>query len=247
LNQEVTRKYYKIQFPKSDSNKHTNAKHAVKKPNVNPLIEPEVNQQELSLFENQILHTLNDLKKKYPQTNMNGCENLWILKPINSSRGRGINLKKGLGAIINHLKTYNTAWVIQKYMENPLTYKNRKMDIRQWCLVLDFQPLEIWFFNKCYIRISTDEYDLADYSNKYKHLTNNSVNKHSENFVVEDGFLSQADFKTYLEASYGPESFKKIQDQMKEQIKISMLAGEDSIDIRTGSNTIYGFDFCVDD
>ena len=101
----------------------------------------------------------------------------------------------------------DVTWVCQKYMEDPLLYRNRKMDIRQWCLVLDFDPVQIWFFEKCYVRLSTEEYDLKDYKNRFKHLTNKSVNKNSENFVKEEGFLGQDEFKVHLDALHGKGSF----------------------------------------
>jgi tubulin monoglycylase TTLL3/8 len=37
---------------------------------------------------------LEELKKKYPQFNLNGEKNIWIIKPAGSSRGRGIVLYK---------------------------------------------------------------------------------------------------------------------------------------------------------
>jgi hypothetical protein len=78
--------------------------------------------------------------------------------------------------------------------------------------VLDFDPIEIWFFEKCYVRLSTGNYDLKDIKNRFKHLTNNSVNKKAENFVKEEGFLSQDDFKIYIDSERGEGSFKRIQD-----------------------------------
>ena len=37
---------------------------------------------------------LEELKKKYPQFNLNGEKNIWIIKPAGLSRGRGIVLYK---------------------------------------------------------------------------------------------------------------------------------------------------------
>ncbi len=37
---------------------------------------------------------LEELKKKFPQFNLNGERNIWIIKPAGSSRGRGIVLYK---------------------------------------------------------------------------------------------------------------------------------------------------------
>jgi tubulin monoglycylase TTLL3/8 len=100
-------------------------------------------------------------------------------------------------------------------MENPLCYRNKKMDIRQWVLVTDWNPLTIWFFQECYVRLSTNDYSLKNIKNRFTHLTNNSVNKRSDNFVKEDGFASQSEFSEYMESIYGEGSWKKIVRQMK--------------------------------
>lgn len=47
---------------------------------------------------------LEDLKEKYPQFNLNGENNIWIIKPAGSSRGRGIVLYKQLVEILDLCK-----------------------------------------------------------------------------------------------------------------------------------------------
>lgn len=53
---------------------------------------------------------------------------------------------------------------IQKYLEQPLIFNHvkdpklkfvegRKFDIRQWVLVRSLYPLEIYKFDKCYVRL----------------------------------------------------------------------------------------------
>jgi len=84
------------------------------------------------------------LKERFTQYNMNGTENLWLLKPGSSSRGRGIKVYKTYEKVLNRIKLLkgNTRlWVVQKCIENPLIVENRKFDIRQWFLVTDWNPL----------------------------------------------------------------------------------------------------------
>ncbi len=68
--------------------------------------------------------------------------------------------------------------IVQKYIENPLIIKKRKVkikkkkhthtkninekkkqfDIRVWVLVSNFNPLTIWYFDECYVRFTADDY-----------------------------------------------------------------------------------------
>lgn len=65
--------------------------------------------------------------------------NMWIVKPANQNQGRGIEVCTGLGQIRNFLsvKPLHSQWVVQKYIEKPMLYKNRKFDLRVWALVTE--------------------------------------------------------------------------------------------------------------
>lgn len=49
-------------------------------------------------------------------------------------------------------------------------------------VISQLHPLTIWFFDECYIRFGTDKYEVTNLNNKFAHLTNNSIVKHSNNF-----------------------------------------------------------------
>lgn len=123
---------------------------------------------------------LESLEKKYPQFPLTGLNNIWILKPAGLSRGRGIMCLNNLVEILDHVKLKESSWVCQKYIENPLLIKNRKFDVRQWVMITDWNPLEIWFYKECYIRFCAEDYNTAKLSNNFSHLTNNSIGKHSK-------------------------------------------------------------------
>jgi tubulin monoglycylase TTLL3/8 len=60
-------------------------------------------------------------EKSLPQYKLNGYKNIWILKPSNLSRGRGVTCVDSLQPIEQSLiATNNYGLVIQKYIENPL-------------------------------------------------------------------------------------------------------------------------------
>ena len=112
---------------------------------------------------------------------MNGVHNIWIIKPSNLSRGRGISVSNKLSTILDSHDDSNQI-IVQKYIENPLIILGRKFDIRQWVLVTNLNPLTIWIWEEPYLRFGAEDYNINDMSNLFSHLTNNSIAKHSEHF-----------------------------------------------------------------
>ena len=108
---------------------------------------------------------------------MNGTQNLWIVKPGGLSRGRKIKIFDSYQEIcqyaelpfisgttgqiqvdysaIQNTKSNNKAWVVQKYIENPLIILNRKFDIRVWVVVSSWNPLKVHYYNKPYVRFTS--------------------------------------------------------------------------------------------
>ena len=67
-------------------------------------------------------------------------ENIWLIKPENANQGKGIEIFRNLKDIQTFLYGHpvnNNYWVVQKYIEKPLLYKQRKFDIRMWTLVTE--------------------------------------------------------------------------------------------------------------
>jgi len=117
-----------------------------------------------------------------------GTKNAWILKPGGKSRGRGITIHSKYESIVNSIATAqgqpqeDHIWVVQKYIENPLIILSKKFDIRQWVVVTSWRPLRIWYFDECYLRFTSDDYDPTRLHNKFMHLTNNCIASQSKNF-----------------------------------------------------------------
>lgn len=62
-------------------------------------------------------YILKKMDKFFPNLDMDGMNNIWILKPINSSRGRGIFICRTLEHILKIIKTnVNVRYIIQKYI-----------------------------------------------------------------------------------------------------------------------------------
>jgi hypothetical protein len=100
--------------------------------------------------------------------------NVWIMKPVGLSRGRGIRLVSDIGAV-----RWTEPMVIQKYVANPLTLDGYKFDLRIYVLVTSFAPLEAFIYRRGFARLTTERYSLDPESlaNRFVHLTNAAVQK----------------------------------------------------------------------
>ena len=138
--------------------------------------------------------------------------------------------------------------IIQKYLDNPLLYYNRKFDIR--CFVLVDSNLNIFFCKEGHLKASSEFYDLSS-TNKLIHITNYSLQKKSSKFEqYEDGNeISYNDFKKFLgEKNISLDKFNDMISQMKYLVEISFK----SVGKKMLKTTpvlcfeIFGYDFIID-
>lgn len=87
-------------------------------------------------FNQRVDDCVKSLQEKFPQFLMNGTKNIWIVKPAGLSRGRGIATYNNLVEILDHVESKESQWVVQKYIENPLLMKNRKVDTTRFYYIL---------------------------------------------------------------------------------------------------------------
>lgn len=188
------------------------------------------------------------------------CKNLWIVKPAeNSNRGNGIQVVKSLSeikSIINDkgqtkgLRTY----ILQKYIEKPLLVHNRKFDIRCYALITCINGLiQCYFYTDGYIRTSCVEYSLHDTANNFIHLTNDAVQKHSEDYgkYEDNNKMSYKDLQRYLDFQYPEKSvnfFMNILPKIKAIVKDTVLASFRKLDVHKRLNCmeLFGYDFMLD-
>ncbi|XP_033741241.1 uncharacterized protein LOC117328027 [Pecten maximus] len=105
---------------------------------------------------------------------------LWICKPADLSRGRGIFLFRDISDL-----QYDCNAVVQQYISNPFLIGGYKFDIRVYVAVPSFHPLNIYIFEEGLVRFGTEKYDLNALHNVFAHLTNTSINKHSPGYALD--------------------------------------------------------------
>lgn len=107
----------------------------------------------------------------------------WIIKPVASSRGRGIYLVSNPNQI-----SMDENILVSRYVNNPLLIDDFKFDVRLYVLVTSYDPLLIYVYEEGLARFATVKYDLTskNIKNTFMHLTNYSVNKKSSDYVSCD-------------------------------------------------------------
>lgn len=189
-------------------------------------------------------------------------KNVWIIKPADFNRGRGIRIFNSLEVFRNIIaecvsdmhnkrELQENVYIIQKYIESPLLINNRKFDIRVWVLVT--HKLGCYFYKHGYIRTSSEKYSLDDslLSNQYIHLTNNAIQKESSLYEKYElgNQLSFESFQDYLNLQYpGKFSLVSLIEDMKLMIKHTLSSVKKKLNPnnREFCFEIFGFDFILD-
>ncbi|XP_028159186.1 tubulin monoglycylase TTLL3-like [Ostrinia furnacalis] len=195
---------------------------------------------------------LKEIHRYRPQLSCEGCHNIWIIKPAHCSRGRGIRMASKLGVITNLLHKANAKYVIQKYIEEPLLIHDTKFDIRQYYLVTSTFPLVIWMYTDCYLKFSSQKYNLKNYHESI-HLTNNAVQRKYKNCMGRHSELPQNNmwdlgmYKDYLKKIGKSAVWDNIiYPGMKKSIVGIMLSCQDSLTVSKNRFELYGCDFILD-
>lgn len=207
-------------------------------------------------------------EKRERQSSVGCLNNCWIMKPGGKSRGRGVSVIRTLGRLQQIERDslqatggeQTTRWVVQKYIEKPLLVHDRKFDLRQWILVTSWSPLTIWWFDECYVRFCAENYDGTDTENKFKHLSNNSIAKHSTNFntrcIGEGNMWDQETFACHLRLVGGDASSNDgwtddpwsdvVLPKMQRAAVNALRSAEGSIpNTQHGCFALYGLDYAL--
>ncbi|GAA54001.1 tubulin polyglutamylase TTLL5 [Clonorchis sinensis] len=107
----------------------------------------------------------------------------YIVKPMASSRGRGIFL-------ISHPEeiSCDEPVVVSRYINNPFLLDGFKFDVRIYAAVTSYEPLVLYIYEEGLVRFATVRYQpgFKHLRSQCMHLTNYSVNKKNFEFVHND-------------------------------------------------------------
>ncbi|OAF66947.1 Tubulin polyglutamylase ttll-4 [Intoshia linei] len=108
-----------------------------------------------------------------------GFKEKWIIKPPASARGIGIKVVHKWNQIPK-----KRAVIVQKYISKPLLINGRKFDIRLYVYITSIYPLKIYLYDEGLTRFASCKYSnsVKSLMNRYIHLTNYSINKHSSSY-----------------------------------------------------------------
>jgi hypothetical protein len=131
---------------------------------------------------------------------------LWIVKPVAQACGRDISVVRGIEVLLTTVAAMRFTCVVQKYIERPLLVRAwKKFDIRQWVLVTNVNPLIIYGFSECYLRLSGRPFSLEDSElvDVNVHLCNHTVNSAFEeacDSAQSVTMMTQPEFEAALES-----------------------------------------------
>ncbi|KAM8921316.1 tubulin polyglutamylase TTLL5 [Pelodytes ibericus] len=181
----------------------------------------------------------------------------WIVKPVASSRGRGVYLINSPSQI-----SMENNILVSRYIGNPLLIDGFKFDIRLYVLITSYDPLIIYLYEEGLTRFATVRYDRTakHIKNQFMHLTNYSVNKKSGDYVscddpeVEDygNKWSMSAMLRYLKQD-GKDT-AALMSQIEDLIIKTVISGERPIASacksflahRGNCFELYGFDVLID-
>ncbi|NWU40229.1 TTLL3 monoglycylase, partial [Hylia prasina] len=204
----------------------------------------------------QCQDVLRRLKEQLPQLGIEGNLNVWILKPSAKSRGRGIVCTTRLEEVLQLAQSCTGSsarvceWVVQKYVERPLTIFDTKFDIRQWFVVTDWKPLTVWFSRDCYRRFCSRTFSLC-HLEPARHLCNVSIQKRYKTLqpdprVPLDKIWSNTQFQAHLAQLGRADAWQQvIVPGMKAAILNALRCARDHVGSRKGSFELFGADFLI--
>jgi len=172
---------------------------------------------------------------------------LWIQKPKNLSRGRGIE-------VVQHPETVpmDNEWIIQRYLSEPHLWNGYKYVLRCYVLITSAEPLRFYWYHEGFAKQTSEPYSNDDLGNLYRHLTNPDVNEHNEDVDVPVIFHSFKHYREWLRSEGADD--EKLFAELQDLIALTVIAARESFRSQSqsvgadtqGAYELIGLDCMVD-
>ncbi|TPP64479.1 hypothetical protein FGIG_09172 [Fasciola gigantica] len=171
--------------------------------------------------------------------------NIWILKPADQSRGKGIFLFDRLDDLV-----YLTKSVVQRYITNPLLIFGHKFDLRLYAVVPSYAPFIVYIHSDGLVRFATERFKLDNLQNVYSHLTNSSINVNGPQYLVNKTGIGRGckwtvkQFRRWMHEQLFDDRLLWIRIQVL--IVLTLLSQASSIPKVPNAYELFGFDILID-
>ncbi len=180
---------------------------------------------------------------------------VWIMKPTGKAQGRGIFIINKLSqvkrwATIRPSAAQKDAYLVCRYIDNPLLVGGKKFDLRIYVAVTSYRPLRAYIYNKGFCRFCTVRYTSAttELDNQFVHLTNVAIQKHGADYNSRNGGKWElADLKMYVESVYGRERSDQMFGDIQTVISQSLRSVQNVMVSDRHCFECYGYDLLIDD
>lgn len=145
------------------------------------------------------------------------------------------------------------AWLVQRYVANPMLVDGRKFDVRAFALVT--HDLRVFWFEDWIVRTCSERFDMRDVSNRTAHISNHCVQTQSAKFgAFEEGNeMFAAEFLDFLRRDAGRDAGARLHASVVAQMRravartvacvIDAMGGGDAYD----AFQVLGYDFMPDE
>ena len=145
------------------------------------------------------------------------------------------------------------AWLVQRYVSNPMLVDGRKFDIRAFALVT--HDLRAFWCEDWIARTCSERFCMRDVSNRAAHISNHCVQERSANFgVFEEGNeMFAAAFRNRLRRERGDDAGARLYESVVAQMRraaaqtircvVNAMGGGDAYD----AFQVLGYDFMPDE
>jgi tubulin polyglutamylase TTLL1 len=188
----------------------------------------------------------------------------WIMKPTGKAQGKGIFLINSLqqtkrwanASVANAHDGVCTkgeeAYVVSRYVDDPLLIGGYKFDLRLYVVVTRFRPLRAFVSRLGFARFCAAKYvsprsESGDLGDHYAHLTNVAVQKKNAQYnAAHGGKWSLENLRLFLESARGAEATARLWRELDAVILKSLRAVQNIMHNDAHCFELYGYDMLID-